>query len=310
VRRIISRRRAVPTPETRGSVTSRRVQPGPENHDRWLVSYADFITLMFAFFVVMFASSQADRSKAKRVSESVTRALEDGPGARRKVTIFEFQVGPATGQGKEKSAAGASLYQAGARSPAATSAQAAELLPSLEYLSTQLENEIASGKMHLSLEARGLVVSLRQATFFPSGEDTIDPATYPSLQKVATAICQLPNPVRLEGHTDAIPIHTARFRSNWDLSAARAIAVLNLLTARFHVPLQRLAIAGYAETIPIAANDNEEGRARNRRVDVVILNRQQLINEPTPAAVSATSPASPPKPQASAQQPQNSHASM
>jgi chemotaxis protein MotB len=279
---------------------SRRVQPGHDNHERWLVSYADFITLMFAFFVVMFASSHADRSKAKRVSESVMRALEEGPGAERKVAILEIQVGPATGQGKEKSATG----------DGASMDQAAELLPSLEYLSTQLKNEIASGKMHISLEARGLVVSLRQATFFPSGEDTIDPVTYSSLQKVATAICQLPNPVRLEGHTDAIPIHTARFRSNWDLSAARAIAVLDLLTSRFSVPRQRLAIAGYAETIPIAANDTEEGRARNRRVDIVILNRQQLVNEPAPSAVTAGTPAPPAKPQASALRPQNSHASM
>jgi chemotaxis protein MotB len=289
---------------------SRRVQPGHANHERWLVSYADFITLMFAFFVVMFASSQADRSKAKRVSESVTRALEDGPGAKRKFTILEIQVGPGTGLGKEKSAAGASLYQARDRLPTATAAQAAELVPSLEYLSTQLKNEISTGKMHLSLEARGLVVSLRQATFFPSGEDTIDPATYASLQKVATAICQLPNPVRLEGHTDAIPIHTTRFHSNWDLSAARAIAVLNLLTTRFSVPVQRLAVAGYAETIPIAANDTEEGRARNRRVDIVILNRQQLINEPAPAAPLRVNPAPPPKPQGQALRPQNSHASM
>jgi chemotaxis protein MotB len=289
---------------------SRRVQPGHANHERWLVSYADFITLMFAFFVVMFASSQADRSKAKRVSESVTRALEDGPGAKKKFTILEIQVGTGTGPGKEKSAAGASLYQAAAPLPTAMSAQGAELLPSRDYLSDQLKNEIASGKMRISLEARGLVVSLRQATFFPSGEDTIDPATYSSLQKVATAICQLPNPVRLEGHTDAIPIHTARFHSNWDLSAARAIAVLDLLTVRFNVPVQRLAIAGYAETIPIAANDTEEGRARNRRVDIVILNRQQLINEPAPAAPLKDNPTPPPKPQAGIPRPQNSHASM
>jgi len=275
---------------------SRRVQPGHDNHERWLVSYADFITLMFAFFVVMFASSQADRSKAKRISESVTRALEHGLGAQRKVTVVEIKMGPAIGQGP-------SLYQAG-------SAQTAELLPSLEYLNAQLKNEISSGKMHISLEARGLVVSLRQATFFPSGEDTIDPATYSSLQKVATAICQLPNPVRLEGHTDAIPIHTVRFRSNWDLSAARAIAVLDLLTTRFNVPVERLAVAGYAETIPIAANDTDEGRARNRRVDIVILNRQQLVNEPAPAAAAAGNPTPPPKPQPSSLRPQNSHATM
>jgi len=288
----------------------RRIQPGRDNQDRWLVSYADFITLMFAFFVVMFASSQADRAKVRRVAESVTRALEQGVGAKVKPAKLEIVMGPATGQGKDANAAnnGAFHYQSDAR--LAPSAQTAELLPSLQYLSAQLKNEIESGKMHISMEGRGLVVSLRQATFFPSGEDTIDPATYPSLQKVATAICQLPNPVRLEGHTDAIPIHTARFRSNWDLSAARAIAVLELLTTRFHVPLQRLAVAGYAETIPIASNDTDEGRARNRRVDIVILNRQQLVNEPAPAAAPAGNPAQPVKPQAPAPQPQNSNATM
>ena len=81
-----------------------------------------------------------------------------------------------------------------------------------------------------------------------------------------------------------MPIHTTRFRSNWDLSAARAIAVLDLLTDRFHVPVQRLAVAGYAETIPIANNETEQGRSRNRRVDIVILSRQQLVNEPAPLA--------------------------
>lgn len=312
MRRTNNRPRAVPPPKARGSAVIRRVQPGPDNHDRWLVSYADFITLMFAFFVVMFASSQADRVKVRRVSESVTRALEEGPGAKARAAVMEMFVGSAGARPKGNSPArnGAADNPVVAPPPTAASLQAAELLPSLQYLSTQLKNELESGTMRLSLEPRGLVVSLQQATFFPSGEDTIDPATYPSLQKVATAICQLPNPVRLEGHTDAIPIHTTRFRSNWDLSAARAIAVLQLLTTRFNVPLQRLAIAGYAETIPIAANDTEEGRARNRRVDIVILNRQQLINEPVPAAAVAGNPALPSKPQASALGPQNSHASM
>jgi len=101
-----------------------------------------------------------------------------------------------------------------------------------------------------------------------------------------------------------------RFRSNWDLSAARAIAVLDLLTTRFNVPVERLAVAGYAETIPIAANDTDEGRARNRRVDIVILNRQQLVNEPAPAAAAAGNPTPPPKPQPSSLRPQNSHATM
>ncbi len=120
--------------------------------------------------------------------------------------------------------------------------------------------------------------------FSRQGRTPSTPVTYPALEKVATAIRQLPNPVRLEGHTDAKPIHTTRFRSNWDLSAARAIAVLDLLTGRFHVQVQRLAVAGYAETIPIANNETEQGRSRNRRVDIVILSRQQLVNEPAPLA--------------------------
>jgi chemotaxis protein MotB len=206
--------------------------------------------------------------------------------------VLEILVGGGNAKGKDKSETKSPPPppKTDPRLPAAAAPQTVELLPTLEYLNAELKREVEAGKMHISLEARGLVVSLRQATFFPSGEDTIDPATYPSLEKVATAICKLPNPVRLEGHTDAIPIHTARFRSNWDLSAARAIAVLELLTVRFHVPVERLAIAGYAETIPVAANDTEDGRARNRRVDVVILNRQQLVNEPVPAPGAAAKP--------------------
>jgi chemotaxis protein MotB len=247
----------------------RRAPASQENHDRWLVSYADFITLMFAFFVVMFASSQADRTKIKRVAASVTDALENGASRR-----------PA----KASQSDSGGLKNLKPDAPPTPPAQGAELLPSLNYLNAQLRSEIASGKMRVTLEGRGLVVTLQQATFFPSGEDAIDPATYSSLEKVATAIRQLPNPVRLEGHTDAMPIHTARFRSNWDLSASRAIAVLDLLSSRFQVPLQRLAVAGYAETIPIATNETEQGRSRNRRVDIVILSRQQLVNEPAAVA--------------------------
>jgi len=257
--------------------------PTHENHDRWLVSYADFITLMFAFFVVMFASSQADKSKVKRVSESVTKALEEGPTSGITDKVNEMLGGTAHEKSKDTPGAPPSvkmeLPKAGGNSQLL-----AELLPSLEYLNAELKKEIESGKMRVTLEPRGLVVSLQQATFFPSGEDTIDPATYSSLEKVATAISKLPNPVRLEGHTDSVPIHTARFRSNWELSAARAIAALELLNGRFNVPRERVAIAGYAETVPVAANDSEQGRAHNRRVDIVILSRQQALTEPAPIA--------------------------
>jgi chemotaxis protein MotB len=102
----------------------------------------------------------------------------------------------------------------------------------------------------------------------------------PGLGKVAAAIAQVPNPVRLEGHTDSRPIHTARFHSNWDLSAARSIALLKILSERFGLPATRLSVAGYADTAPVAANDTEEGRTRNRRVDIVVLNQQGMQGEP------------------------------
>ena len=94
----------------------------------------------------------------------------------------------------------------------------------------------------------------------------------PTLEKVAGALKAVSNPVRIEGHTDAIPIHTPRFRSNWDLSAARSIAIMEVLSSRFEIASQRLSIAGYADTVPVADNATPEGRARNRRVDLVILN--------------------------------------
>jgi chemotaxis protein MotB len=156
----------------------------------------------------------------------------------------------------------------------------AELVPSLEVLSKELKAEIAAGKIQISMEPRGLVVSFTQAALFPSGEDAIAPEATPSLEKVAAAMIQIPNPVRLEGHTDSRPISTKRFRSNWDLSTARSIALLEILTTKFGVPAEHISVAGYGDTAPIASNDTEEGRARNRRVDIVILNEKGVVGEP------------------------------
>ena len=104
--------------------------------------------------------------------------------------------------------------------------QIAELLPSLQILSKELGSEIQAGKLQISMGARGLIISFTQAALFPSGEDEIAKDFYPGIQKIANAIQQVPNPVRLEGHTDSVPIHNSRFKSNWDLSAARSIALL------------------------------------------------------------------------------------
>jgi len=254
----------------------------PANHERWLVSYADFITLLFAFFVVMFASSNMDKARAQQVSESVKKALENGHTLAKLAAILGGTVDDVgKGNAMARGPGGAKRSPKEAPEPEPV---LAELLPSLEFLTRELEAEVRAGKMKLNLEPRGLVISLPQAAFFPSGQDTIDPATFPSLGKVAGVILELPNPVRLEGHTDSVPIHNSRFHSNWELSAARSIAMLELLAARFRVPRDRMAIAGYAENAPVDSNATAEGRAQNRRVDLVILSKSGMLPEPLPGS--------------------------
>ena len=248
----------------------------PENHERWLVSYADFITLLFAFFVVMFATSQTDKGKAQQVSDSVKKALE---GDKMTQVISAILGGSVTDKGKGNAQM---RGPGGARQAAAEKKdeKLAELLPSLKVLSEELKNEIAEGKITISMQARGLVVSFNQAALFPPGGDAISPDSYDGLEKVASAILKISNPVRLEGHTDSTPISTVRFRSNWELSSARSIAILELLSNKWGVPRSRLSIAGYADTAPLASNDTEIGRARNRRADIIILNEQGVLAEP------------------------------
>ncbi|MFB3776004.1 MAG: flagellar motor protein MotB [Bryobacteraceae bacterium] len=254
-----------------------------ENHERWLVSYADFITLLFAFFVVMFASSNQDKAKAQQMSDSVRKALEEGHVAARVAAVLGGTVNE-TGPGNAQRKGPGGARKAAQEASPPPQPVAAELAPSLEFLNRELEAEIRAGRLIVKLEARGLVVTLPQATYFPSGRDVIDPATFPVIAKLAQVIQRLPNQVRLEGHTDSVPIHNARFRSNWDLSAARSIAMLELLATRYGVPRERLAIAGYADNVPATTNETAEGRARNRRVDLVIVNRAGLATEPVAAA--------------------------
>ncbi len=248
-----------------------------ENHERWLISYADFITLLFAFFVVMFASSQADRGRAQQVSDSVKKALE---GQRLSAMLSAVLGGSAVDTGKGN----AMMRGPGGAQRAVEETRelrAAELIPSMKVLSDELKSEIDAGKIQIKLEPRGLVVSFTQAVIFPSGEDEVSQAAYPELEKVAGAIAKLPNPVRIEGHTDSIPIKTARFRSNWELSAARSIAIMDLLATKFGIPRTKMSIAGYADTAPVSTNDTDAGRAKNRRADIIILSEQGLLAEPS-----------------------------
>ena len=251
------------------------------NHERWLVSYADFMTLLFAFFVVMFASTQSDKNKAKDVSDSVRQALEHGQ--------FSAAISTVLGRGKHEARKAPLSKDATPEKenpnappppPPPPPAHPPDLAQSLDTLQKGLDADLKSGKLQLRLDARGLIISLREKAFFASGDSAVAPDSLPMLAKIAAVVQSLPNSVRLEGHTDARPIHTSRFQSNWELSAARSIAMLELLRDRFQIPQSRMAVAGYAENSPVDTNDTEEGRAHNRRVDLVLLTAGGLTSEP------------------------------
>lgn len=255
----------------------RKKHAAHENHERWLVSYADFITLLFAFFVVMFATAHGDKGKAAAVSESVKKAFEEGKVTALVSVMFGGSVdNVGNGSAMMKGPGGAHKVVEEKKKER----QLVELMPSLKVLSTELKKEIETGKIIISMEQRGLAVSFKEAALFASGEDVVSSEAYKSIAKVADAINKLPNPVRFEGHTDSVPIHTARFRSNWELSAARSIALLEIFATKYAVPRDRMSIGGYADTAPIDSNDTIDGRARNRRCDIIILNETGALAEP------------------------------
>lgn len=229
------------------------------NHERWLVSYADFITLLFAFFVVMFAVSQVDSNKVGRFAESVRTAS--------RWQIFEEEAkGTLPVLGEEN----------GTRPELRSDSQKKgreinELYRTVrDRLERSLRDGISSGRVNVVEGPDGLIIRLRDSAYFPSGSAEIRGEFIKDLRAVADAIRDLSTPVRIEGHTDSKPIQNATYRSNWDLSAARAASVLAFFTEE-SVSEQYMSIVGYADRRPVAPNTTDEGRRRNRRVDIVLL---------------------------------------
>jgi len=249
---------------------------GAEGSERWLVSYADLLTLVFAFFVVMFASTQTDRSKAQQISQAVQKAFQSSSISPQVAAILGGTVDDKGRGNAQLKGPAAKVHE----KPIDQPIHQLDLTSAIKALRTSLSTEMNQGQVNIHLEQRGAVISLNAQTVFPSGGDTVDAAVRPMLAKVALTLNQLPNPVRLEGHTDAQPISNQRFRSNWELSAARSIAMLKILNERYGINRERMAIIGYADTDAIADNTTEEGRMKNRRVDLVILGDMGKLSEP------------------------------
>jgi chemotaxis protein MotB len=246
-----------------------------KNHmsrDRWLVSYADFITLLFGLFVVLFAFAKADQKKQAEVSTSIDagfRSLGLFPSVAPRPS--NGAAGPA---GTDKAPIPMNIVMG---EEVLSPARVKDDLGSIQRdLQQRLSNQVATHTVSIQMGRDGLVISLREAGFFDSGSATPKPETLPTLRQIAASLGRTPYDLRIEGHTDNIPIHTAEFDSNWELSSARATRIARLFLDLKAISPERISAAGYAEFHPVASNDTAEGRAKNRRVDLVVQPRTKI----------------------------------
>ena len=270
-------------------MSRKKRHPAHANHERWLVSYADFITLLFAFFVVLYSSSQVDQRKVGKLAMAIQVAFQElgvFPASTMQIPIdskdpLPFNTVQEIDTASHTAAMGRIVPPPNAQlSGGPGSGRGGGLNPLERELEKALAPEIKRREVALRRTPDGLVISLREVGFFPSGSAQLLPNSVPAFDRVAAVLAEQNYRVRIEGHTDNVPIHTAQFASNWELSSARAIELVRLLIVQHRFAPERLSAAGYAEFHPIASNQSEAGRALNRRVDVVVLNRELSPSSP------------------------------
>jgi chemotaxis protein MotB len=227
-----------------------------DNHERWLVSYADFITLLFAFFVVMYALSSVSEGKYRVLSDSLVNAF-GSRGAER--------IAPAA------QPLGRDLPPRRITRTGETQARQREQMRGIaQNILRVLDPLVRGGQVKVTQSSRGISVEINASVLFAPGQAQLRLDSGRALQEVARVLAQAPQGIQVEGYTDNAPISTAQFPSNWELSAARAGSVVRLFIEN-GVAEERLSVVGYGPNRPVTDNDTAEGRARNRRVTVMIL---------------------------------------
>ncbi len=226
-------------------------EEGGHADERWLVSYADFITLLFALFVLLYALSNSSKAKEAAGMNSVAKAVGKRPN-----------------------------YGLGGTRPGLAEAPAMRVAsPQLSAIKAKVSaavGQFQNSGVSMTIDSRGLVISLSAAKFFASGEDEITPTQLPVLDAVVKTMATLPNSFQIDGFTDSMPIINARFRDNWDLSAGRASSVLRYTLSHSSIVPDHLAIAGYGPYHPVGDNATDEGRALNRRVEIIVKPIEQV----------------------------------
>lgn len=244
-------------------VRRRRREEETENHERWLVSYADFITLLFAFFVVMYAISSVNEGKYRVVSNALNVAFKN-------VAVTNTGGQPVTViQGPPPLPIRPNVSRQEKIAEQKKVEQRKKMKNVADEIKDTLQPLIAQGKVKLLETSRGVTVEINDSILFSPGQATLQSASVSAMRAIASVLARADFPITIEGHTDNIPIATTQFPSNWELSAVRATTVLRLFNEG-GVGSERLTAIGYGDTRPVETNTSIEGRARNRRVSILI----------------------------------------
>ena len=249
----------------------KRYEDEEDNHERWLVSYADFITLLFAFFVVMYAISSVNEGKYKVFSNSLITAFNPRSGP------------PATTHIENPPSLVPPLPIAQRRAQEALRREKDYMTTIAKDLKRILAPLVREGKVRVTQNSRGVSVEINASVLFAPGEAALSVESNQALSVVATLLRADSHDIQVEGHTDDVPISNPSFASNWELSSARASSVVRLFIDS-GVDEKRLTAVGHAANMPVAPNDTVEGRARNRRVNVMVLSGipDRAVEVPTP----------------------------
>jgi chemotaxis protein MotB len=272
----------------------RKTQHEHENHERWLVSYADFITLLFAFFVVMYSISSVNEGKYKVLSKTLVAAFTGQP-----TRPLPLEAADGSG-GQPRLVQLPPLPTAGTQSGGGEQARQAlrrRLAQIAQSLAAGLAAQIRQGQVQVRLTPLGVVIDIHDNVLFASGSAQLGGGAQQVLSQVSGVLAGLPYQFQVNGYTDDKPIHNAEFASNWELSTMRALSVLNMLVGQGVAP-QQLVAAGYGQYHPVDSNATPQGRAANRRVSIVIVSPDQptgsvrgTVIAPPGASASAAAPA-------------------
>jgi chemotaxis protein MotB len=244
-----------------------------ENHERWLVSYADFITLLFAFFVVMYSISSVNEGKYRVLSDSITAAFD--PAQQGLPIKLDSPVRPPIIDRALLTQGANTISMSGSYPSVSGGVQASkEDKENLRKITSRVESGLSplidDKVVKLKKNDLWIEIEIKSSILFPSGSAVLQAKARPVLRDVAKILSDFENQIQVEGFTDNVPIDTEAFPSNWELSAARAASVVHLFSSAGVKP-SRLSAVGYGEYKPIASNDTAQGRRKNRRVNIIVL---------------------------------------